>query len=202
MNALRRVLTVIIPTILTVVLVACSQAPASNLRDETKIVSQQQDIYNKAQPIPLYDFSEQRNTLIQIYNAKNEARQTWALFMSQTGVPVYPYVCPSIGLPIPADTQLSNPEQLVYHGNYSYSAVPQPEPDGLYNSSGTDATYVVCIRTNGQPELIYTENKVTSVSHEVIFQNGQFVDTGKAPSIPLSIVGGNSSVAPVESPKP
>jgi hypothetical protein len=201
---------------IALILAAC-QTPTTvtqNIARDQAIVNTQQDIYQKAQPVPLYDFSEQRNTLIQIYNAKNEARQTWALFMSAgTGTPVYPYVCPSIGLPIPADTQLTNPMALVriwipgsngQSGYYLDGTLPQPEPDGLHSSTNTDATYVICIRNGGKPELVYSEEKVTAVSHEVTYDPAtkSFVDSGKDPTIVIDMKGGKSSVAPTPSPTP
>lgn len=195
--------------VVALVAVGCNYGSNASISNDQNIVTQQQEIYQKAQPVPIFDFSEQRNTLLQIYDAKNQARQTWALFESAYGEPVYPYVCPSIGLPIPADTQLTNPDQLTrvqvpgaQAGTYVDGVLPQAEPDGLYSSTNTDATYVICIRNGGQPELVYTEQKVTSVSHEVTYDptTKSYVDSGKPPTIVINMKGGTSSTAPQPTP--
>jgi len=170
---------------------ACS---SNAVYTDQNTVNKQQEIYQQVQPVPLFDFSEQRHTLIQIYQAKNQARQTWAVIQSITGE--FIYACPSIGFPIPADTQLTNPEQNLGSG----AVVPQAEPDGLYTSANTDATYVLCIRANGNVVPIYTEQKVTLFPFEVKIVNGQIVDAGGDSTMTVDVRGGNSSAAPTPAP--
>lgn len=160
--------------------------------------------YQKVQPVPYYNWSEQRNTLIQIYNAKNEARNTWAVVESMTGVALW--ACPSVGFPIPADTQLTNPDQIattvppgsstIYDG-----VVPQMEPDGLYSSTSTDATYVLCIRPNGDTVPIYTEQKVSMFPFPVTVVDGKIVDSGGDSNIIIDVKG-ESAAPPPASPTP
>lgn len=171
---------------------ACNSGSANS--NESQIVNKQQQIYANVQPVPLFDFSEQRNTLIQIYDAKNQARQTWAVIQSITGQ--FVYACPSVGFPIPADTELTNPQA----GVGSYYPLPQAEPDGLYTSTNTDATYVLCVRADGSVVPIYTEQKVTLFPFEVKIVNGQIVDAGGDSTMTVTVKGGNSGPAPTPAP--
>lgn len=186
---------------------ACNTGSQSLAQDQKQTDKQLQQ-YQVAQPVPFYDWSEQRNTLIQIYNAKNEARQTWAVLQTITGVPVFS--CPSIGFPIPADTQLTNPSQIsvvnppgLNNNNTLYDGVVhQMEPDGLYASGATDATYVLCLRPDGKAVPIYTEQKVTMFPFPVTIQDGKIVDSGAPSNIEINVKGGNAGPTPSDSPKP
>lgn len=193
-------------TLLALALVACTPTNQSLQNDQVQTNSQLQQ-YQKVQPVPYYNWSEQRNTLIQIYNAKNEARNTWAVVESITGAALW--ACPSVGFPIPADTQLTNPEQLAAT-NYSGSGgagwvegvVPQMEPDGLYSSTNTDGTYVLCIRPNGKIVPIYTEQKVSTFPFPVTVVDGKIVDSGGDTNIEVNVKGASAAPAPSGSPTP
>lgn len=182
----------------------CNRGNVSLQADQNQTNSQLQQ-YQAVQPVPFYNWSEQRNTLIQIYNAKNEARNTWAVVESITGVALWS--CPSVGFPIPADTQLTNPDQLAATYNngsngWVEGAVSQMEPDGLYASGNTDATYVLCIRPNGKIVPIYTEQKVSTFPFEVEAIDGKIVDKGKDTNIEIDVKGGTTGPAPSGSPTP
>lgn len=192
-------LAVLVPVI--ALAVACGNVNQSVTHDQDQTNSQLQQ-YQKVQPVPYYDWSEQRNTLIQIYNAKNEARETWAVIESITGEALW--ACPSIGFPIPADTQLTNPDQIAVTQNGSTwydGVVPQMEPDGLYASSGTDATYVLCVRPDGKAVPIYTEQKVSTFPFPVHVVDGKIVDDNGASTIIVDVKGAPGTTAPA-SPKP
>lgn len=183
-------------------LAACGITNQSLTQDQNQTNSQLQT-YQKVQPVPFYNWSEQRNTLIQIYNAKNEARNTWAVVESMTGVALWS--CPSVGFPIPADTQLTNPDQIAatQMGSTYYSGVvSQMEPDGLYSSTATDATYVLCVRPNGQIVPIYTEQKVSMFPFEVSVVDGKIVDKGGDSNIEVTMQGASAAPVPATSPVP
>lgn len=185
------------------VLAACNGTNQSLQADQSQTNSQLQQ-YQKVQPVPYYNWSEQRNTLIQIYNAKNEARNTWAVVESITGIALW--ACPSVGFPIPADTQLTNPEQIGITNNGSAGwvdgVVPQMEPDGLYSSASTDATYILCIRPSGKIVPIYTEQKVTMFPFPVEVRDNKIIDLGGDPTIEVLVKGDTAAPAPSGSPTP
>lgn len=179
---------------------ACSVSPNTE-REDTQRVQDQQAHYAKVQPIPYFDFSMDRDTLIQIYKAKNEARQTHSVVTSQ-GTGAVLWECPSIGFPIPVDTQLTNPVQMIRDPWVSGSqVVEQPEPNGLFSSKNTDATYVQCVAPDGTVSPVYTEQKVTTFPFPVKIVDGQIVRDGEA-SITLDIKSGSEGVAPAASPAP
>mgnify|MGYP001607788218 CR=1 FL=1 len=181
----------ILGALVALVVVGCGGA--QSVETERKIVDRQQDIYNRVQPMPLFDYSQDRNTLIQVYNAKNEARQTWAVDTALDGTPIWS--CPSYGFPIPVTTQLTNPEQQIGTG----VTVPQAEPNGLYTGQ-TTATYVLCIRPNGDVVPIYAEQDVLLFPFEVRIEDGRIVDAGGASTMTVSVKGGTSSTAPAPEP--
>lgn len=184
--------------------VGCGSVTQSIQKDQQQTDAQLQQ-YQAVQPVPYYNWSEQRNTLIQVYNAKNEARNTWAVVESITGVALW--TCPSIGFPIPADTQLTAPDQIAIRnyggaGGWAEGVVGQMEPDGLYASGATDATYVLCVRPSGKVVPIYTEQKVSLFPFPVTVVDGKIVDSGGDTTIEINVSGASAAPAPSETPKP
>jgi hypothetical protein len=126
-------------------------------------VEGQQTVYAVNQPIPTFKWSQDRDNLIQIYKMKNEARVTYAVARA-FGTGEILWHCPSIGMPIPADTQLTNPLQRVYnHG----AVIEQAEPNGTFTSKNTDGTYVLCVLPDGTITPQYTELKIEVFSRPV-----------------------------------
>ena len=144
-------------------------------RNDTAVVDQQQTIYQNGQPIPLFNYSQQRATLIDVYKAKTAGTATYTVVYS-FGRPVF--TCPSIGFPIPATTQLTNPERIGYTGyNIGALAFPQAEPDGTYTGQ-TAVTYVLCVRSDGSVSPVYSEPDVMTFTYPVKIVDGQIVDAG------------------------
>lgn len=188
---------IILVAVLALAAVACGTPTSGNANtNEATQVNRQQDIYNKTQPIPLFDYSQDRATLLQIYSAKNEARQTWAVVFSNNGVPLWS--CPSIGFPIPTTTQLTNPDSYG-GGAYGYFTLPQAEPNGLYTGDSL-ATYILCVRPNGDVVPLYAEPLVMLFPFEIKIVDGKVVDAGGASTMNIEVKGGTSSVAPQPSP--
>lgn len=136
---------------------------------ERTTVNQQQDIYLRNQPIPSFDWSLERDEAIQLYQIRNEARNTYTVITAQ-GTGTVLFMCPSIGYPLPADVQLTNPQQY-----YSGTTVSQAEPNGLFSSLNTDATWVMCVNEDGEVTPIYTEQKANAFPYAVQIVDGQIV---------------------------
>lgn len=141
-----------------------------NYTSETKdraAVDRQQQHYQLAQPIPFFDYSLERDVAIQLYKARNERVTTWTVWRSDTGV--IEGDCPSIGYPIPYDTSLTNPLQGVgYH--QSRTTIEQAEPNGLFSSKNSIATWVRCISQVADEDIeapVYIESKVTAYPYPV-----------------------------------
>ena len=137
----------------------------SQRRKDAQTVEDQQEQYASAQPIPRFDFSLERDVASQLYKARNENVTTWTVWRSDLG-----HVegdCPSVGYPIPYDTSLTNPLKIIYSQG---AAVEQAEPNGLFPSKNSTATWVRCIsEVNGKQveSPIYIESKVTTYPYPV-----------------------------------
>jgi len=142
--------------ILLLSLTACD----SQRRKDALAVALQQEQYAKAQPVPKFDYSLERGVATQLYQARNQSVATWTVWRSDLG-----HIegdCPSIGYPIPYDTSLTNPLKYVGGGG---AVVEQAEPNGLFPSKNSIATWVRCVtEVNGKDveAPIYVESRVTA----------------------------------------
>lgn len=173
---------IILATLIFGVTVAACGLSNSSTTNEQKVVDSQQEQYAKVQPIPFYDYSAQRQALIDIYNSQNLQQQTWDVVTSYSGQ--FLFECESQGWPIPADAQLSNPLQIAgaYLGNTSTwesGVVGQAEPNGVYTGN-TQGTYILCLRADGKLSPVYTENNVQMFPFPVTVDpnTGQIKDAG------------------------
>lgn len=161
---------------LFVLLIGCDDA--ARLK-ERKDVEKQQNIYTTNQPPPFFQWSFERYLLDSVYRQRNEAVATYSIIISDFGKVLYE--TPSIGFPIPADTQLTNPLMLV---SGTSAVIEQPEPNGLYTSKNTNATFIMSVDVNtGNVEPIYSEPKVICFPFPVsVDKDGQFhrISNGEA----------------------
>jgi len=131
---------------------------------ESRKVNQQDEQFAKGQPIPFFDWSLERDLIIQLYNIRNSKVATHAVWRSDYGM--VEGDCPSMGFGIPYDTSLTNPvkttdEDQTGHRNASLATIEQAEPNGVYASKNTSATWVMCVGDAGIIEPVYIESKVT-----------------------------------------
>lgn len=161
----------------------------NNSAEERRKVEAQQDIYSVAQPIPQFSWSLERNIVIQLYAARNTEVATHTVWRSDFGM--IEGDCPSIGYPVPYDTSLTNPLMRAYMG--SGAVIEQPEPNGIFASKNSIATWVRCtVEIDGVPKQapIYIESRVTAYPYPVIvdYENDRAIKSGD-PS--LTIEGRN-----------
>lgn len=119
----------------------------------------------QSQPLPHYDWSQIRQTLIDAENISAAGTQTTSFFfMMGPTDPVYS--CPSIGMPVANTAQLSNPQQVVPDPNASNGSVveAQMDPNGIYSPSSSTGTYVICVSASGAKYLDYWEGEVFTVA--------------------------------------
>jgi len=134
-------------------------------------VERQQKQYAKAQPIPFYNWSLERDLVIQLYNIRNIKAATHSVWRSDYGM--VEGDCPSIGFGIPFDTSISNPLATTdedpegYEKQGTLAVIEQPEPNGVFASKNTSATWVMCAGENGMIEPVYIESKVTVYPYSV-----------------------------------
>lgn len=140
-----------------VVLTGCSHGNAGTQEDK-KVSNAQLERYQKNQPIPQSDWSQYRQTVIDIEQAQIHGVATTTFFYNQgSNRPVKS--CPSIGFPVATTSQLTNPEQTQTHGSDGIATIGQLEPNGVYTGDST-GTYVVCVASGGAKEITYWEGFV------------------------------------------
>lgn len=157
----------------SVIFTGCDEKPTQESKD-AKAVQRQQSQYAAAQPVPAYDWSLERHLVIQLYNIRNARAATHSVWRSDRGM--IEGDCSSIGFGIPYDTSLTNPlvatdidlqgEEHSYQGG-ALASVEQAEPNGIYASKNTAATWVMCAGDGGNIEPVYVETKVTVYPYPV-----------------------------------
>lgn len=155
-------------------LTACNKGTQSQEARDTKQAAQQQSQYSKSQPVPSYNWSLERHMVIELYNARNLKAATHSVWRSDLGT--IEGDCASIGFGIPYDTSLTNPlvatdidqqgEEHNYQGG-ALASVEQAEPNGIFASKNTAATWVMCAGDSGNMEPVYVETKVTVYPYPV-----------------------------------
>ncbi len=133
---------------------------------DTQVVSKQQAQYSTAQPIPVFDWSLERQLVIELYKVRNQKANTHSVWRSDYGM--VEGDCPSYGYGIPYDTSLTNPlvatdidDEGEENGHGALTSIEQPEPNGIFASKNTAATWVLCLGESGKLEPVYVETKVT-----------------------------------------
>lgn len=145
---------------------ACSSTGTIGQSTGDQIAQQQQQqddtTLEYAEPLPDFPFSEIRYELIQI-----EAIQALGIsstsFVFVQGISHPVLVCPSVGVPVPATDELSNPVTPLWksggsNGNYGVAGVgvDQEDPTGVY-SGETSGTNGLCLNSAGQQYDVYNE---------------------------------------------
>jgi hypothetical protein len=116
-----------------------------------------------AQPIPHYNWSQIRQTLIDAETISADSTQTTSFFfMLGARDPIFS--CPSIGEPVANTASLSNPQQVVGNGNGGTEVIQQMDPNGVYAPAASSGTYVICVSGSGANYLQYWEGDVMTVA--------------------------------------
>jgi len=137
---------------------------------DLKIVQRQQSQYAKAQPIPVFRWSLERDLLIKLYKLRNRKVATHTVWRSDYGM--IEGDCPSLGYGLPYDTSLTNPLMATDtdqrgNPNNALTSIGQAEPNGVFASTNTSATWVMCTNKHGEIEPVYIESKVTTYPYSV-----------------------------------
>jgi len=151
-----------------VVVAACEGGTDSIARDEKASEQALANLQN-AHPVPLFQRSQLRQNLVEIVTAQAETTQTTTFFFN-LGVADPINQCPSIGFPIPATAQLTNPDQII--GGETDVTIAQVEPTGVYTGD-TTGTYAMCIDAQGRAYAVYWEGFVQTVTGPAEWVDGQ-----------------------------
>lgn len=153
--------------------IATGCASESDTKERADVERAQTQIVRN-QPPPQFDFSLERHLLTELYKARNNAVATYSYVRNQYTGKVTSW-CPSIGFPIPADTQLTNPVKPGIENNAGSYVIEQAEPNGLYTSKNTRGTYVMCVNREGKVEPRYHEADVEAYLTPMREENGMLV---------------------------
>ena len=162
---MKKITAVIIAAILALAVAACTHAPNVQQQEQAAQQADTQSLENN-QPIPHYNWSQYRQTLIDAENIAAQGTQTTSFFFNQ-GVRDPIFSCPSLGLPIPVTSQLSNPSQIApVSGKYGGGSqvIEQMDPFGAYTAPDATGTYVICVNASCKPYLFPWEGYVGSVT--------------------------------------
>jgi len=168
MNRLTTAATVAVVAILGAVgLTACDTTDTpSAIQSDQNLSDQILSKYERSQPAPQFDWSQIRQTLIDVETAQASSVQTTSFFFNQGSTDPY-YVCPSIGFPVASTTELTNPQKTVdgTGGNNSYAltTIAQIDPNGIY-AGQSSGTYVLCVDSHGRTYGQYAEGFVHAVA--------------------------------------
>lgn len=168
----------ILAIIMAVALVAtaCDDASMEAAREESQTATDQLNRFMQTQPIPTFEWSQLRQNLIELETAQARTTQTTTFFFNM-GIVDPVSNCPSIGFPIAATYQLTNPEQTAGGTNGRAYVWPQMEATGVYTAD-TTGTYVMCTNSLGQAYAQYWEGFVMTVTGPAIWENGEVLLTG------------------------
>lgn len=166
MNTRHKFMAAVATVVLAVTAVACSNEQSKAGQEEENVADDQLGQFLQAQPIPRFNSSQLRQNLIEIETAQANATATtsFMFLLASTGA-TGPLVhsCPSIGFPIPATYQLTNPQQIEGNRDGGYVAIPQLESNGVYTGD-TTGTYVMCVGDDGKAFAFYHEGYVSTVT--------------------------------------
>ena len=141
---------------------SASQAKAGNkaARQEQQAVAGGFQKMAAAQPVPIFDYSQLRQNLIEIQTAEANGIATTS-FMFNLGAADPVHSCPSVGYPIPSSDQLTAPSQQVHNSDGNF-VLPQGDPVGVYRGD-TTGTYVICVSDSGTGYATLWEGYVLTV---------------------------------------
>ena len=139
-----------------------NKAAGQNAAGEQQAISSGFGRLSNSQPIPSFDWSQERQTLIDVERARATGTTTTSSgYLEGVGLVWW---CPSIGAPVPSTYQLSAADQWVDIPNDHSSErfqLEQGEPTGVYVGESA-GTWTLCLDDNGKKFAKYWEGYVES----------------------------------------
>lgn len=176
---------------------ACTHGGANAQQQEQAQQNADTQSLENSQPLPHYQYSQIRQTLIDAQTMEADGTQTTSLFFLN-GIAKPIFTCPSLGEPVANTDQLSNPEQIApISGKYGGGAtnLPQMDPNGIYTGSSSQGTYVLCVNGGGKPYLQYWEGPVMTVGAGAVWDDAKSqVEVNGAPTAEIHVGTTGSSV--------
>lgn len=159
MKSLKKIILGVAALALALTMTACTSGASTS--SDQKRSGQTLRALDKSQPVPVFNYSQIRQTLIDAETAQADTTQTTTFFFVQ-GVPNPVFFCPSIGFPVPATWQVTNPTQMQHYNGNPYT-LDQIDPNGIYGGA-TAATYALCVGAGGKVYLHHAEEFAHAVA--------------------------------------
>lgn len=163
---MRKLSVIIAALAVAITVTACKQGDESAKKGGETAQQEQQAVQtgfnrlSKSQQIPTFDWSQERQTLIDVETIRATGATSTSSGYSEYGNLIW--WCPSAGAPVPSTYQLSSSQQYVdLPGDESRGRYPidQGEPTGVYVGP-SNGTWVVCLDDAGQRIGQYWEGPV------------------------------------------
>lgn len=153
---------------------------------EAQNVAKQQAQYAKGQPVPVFNWSLERHLISELYKLRNKRVATHSVWRSDYGM--IEGECASFGYGMPYDVSLTNPVVATSEDSANgwdraaLTSIEQPEPNGIFASKNTSATWVFCVGDAGALDPVYVESKVTVYPYpvEVDWGSNRVTKAGKS----------------------
>src|SRR4051812_8691170 len=156
---------------------ASSSSGQSATQKDQATVAHQLSRYQANQPVPQFDRSQYRQTLIDVESAEVHGTATTTFFFQQ-GLQAPVMSCPSVGYPLASTAQLTNPDQMHHYNGNPYT-IPQQETNGVYTGDSS-GTYVACVQPGGVRQIDYWEGFVYTTGGPAHWNGTQVVTDGKS----------------------
>jgi hypothetical protein len=73
------------------------------------------------------------------------------------------FYCVSVGYPISAAMQYTNPEKIARESTYGIAVLPQADPNGMFSPSSSEGSWVMCKDPNGDDvKPFYSEPRLVT----------------------------------------
>lgn len=151
---------------------ACGGAsnPSGQQRENQQQAADTQALENN-QPLPHFNWSQERQNMIDIETAQANDVRTTTFFMLN-GRPDPIGSCPSIGFGIPDTASLSNPWQALndsYPQGGAVIPIGQMDPTGIYAPTSSQGTFIICLTSSGQPYIDRIESDVETIGGNAVW---------------------------------
>jgi hypothetical protein len=147
-------------------LTACQIEPSSAQADKTAQEQQTRQAQMAVGMPSVVNFAKRRTLKMAIENQDKMVPTVTYVWSQFTGKMFK--VCDSIGYPIPAATQYTNPQMR--EGWDRPVVLPQADPDGTYSPASADATLVSCVGPDKKIHLLTVEDKVWATDFPLSIQ--------------------------------
>jgi hypothetical protein len=158
--------TLLLCTVLGVGLVACDPVTTSDSNAAKTVEANTSTVIEK-HGIPIITNGTDYRTAKEMYELRDRASfATYSYVLNKTTGGMV-CVARSVGYPMPASVQISNPEKFVTWYSGGALVLPQAEPNGLFMPTGLSATYQKVINpNNGEVTMGSFESNVNTYSFE------------------------------------